>query len=107
MTQDLEIATLIKNHIPTMDLLSWAARNYQALPEKIFDNGTTQLGGLQFTVSNNPNMKFKAEIFIKLMGNDTYTLEIGRYSKSQWKPIRTYAGMHREMLVPLINDILG
>ena len=81
-----EILRQIKNGSDAKDLnrggmllACWGATKFTALPEEKRGN-YFQNGGLRFKVSG---QLFKGLVYVRLMGNDTYTLDFVKPSKAK------------------------
>jgi hypothetical protein len=97
-----EVANTIIDQIKATDrsaLMSWAARG--------FKYSSKELGSLTFMVSNNPKVKSNAFVEVTLMGNDTYTVSVYRMQKGEQKIIKVVEEVYCDMLVDIIDNILG
>jgi hypothetical protein len=101
----LEIARTIQHQIKATDpmaLWAWGSKDYVALNEgKMGENYV--LGGLQFKVSG---MKHKGLVLVRLMGNDTYTVEIGKVWKGEWKSKAIVSDVYCDMLMETIDGLV-
>lgn len=70
-TTAASIAITIQQQIGRMTLMSIAAHKFVALPET-----DKVLGGLQFKIGRNPNMKQGGWVTVYLDPSDTYTVKI-------------------------------
>lgn len=104
-----EIAQTILNQIKATDpaaLMAWGVRNCVALPEqKILIQGAekVQLGGVQFNVNG---LKFRGKVLVRLMGSDTYTVEIGRIYKGAWKVKEQREDVYCDELMAHIDGLI-
>ena len=101
----LEIASTIVEQIKCADrmaLMAWGASQMIALGEHMI-NDRAQVGGLQMNVRG---LKFVGKVLIRLMGNDTYTVEIGRVRKAQWISKGIIEDVHCEELMSTIDGLI-
>jgi hypothetical protein len=80
----VEIASVILDQIRATDpaaLMAWGANKFVALNEEKLDSGYC-VGGVKFNVRG---LKYTGTVVVRLMGNDTYRVEIGRPYKGQFK----------------------
>ena len=103
MTQ-LEIAQTIQYQIRCTDpfaLMAWGAQKLKALREEKLSCGNYQLGGLEFKVNG---MKFKGLVTVRLIANDTYTVELGKVKKGSYEIIKTIQGVYCDKLMRVIDS---
>jgi hypothetical protein len=100
-----EVAVTIQQQIKATDPMAfwaWGSKDYVALKEgKIQENYT--LGGLQFRVNG---MKHKGIVLVRLMANDTYSVEIGRVWKGAWKSKAVVKDVYCDMLMDIIDRLV-
>jgi hypothetical protein len=104
--ESLQIATTIIQQIKATDcfsLMAWGARDYVALNEGEQSEIGFILGGVQFTVSG---AKVKGKVLVYLMGDDTYTVRVGKIRKCEWKDIKIVEGVYCDTLMSVIDNII-
>lgn len=104
----VEIAKTILAQIKSYDqMLLWAcgARNFTALSEEKLGSGNYQLGGVQMDVSG---LKFKGKVIVRLIANDTYTVEIGYLSKVsyKWNIKKSVPDIYSDQLGEIIDSLV-
>lgn len=100
-----QVAQTIIEQIKASDrtaLMSWGARQFIALNEEQIGE-KLQLGGLQMTVSG---LLFKGKVLVRLMANDTYTVEIGNVRAGAWKVKATVEGVFCDELEYQIDSLI-
>ncbi len=101
-----EIAQTILEQIKYLDhmaLMAWGSKHLIALSSEDRPNGKRQIGGLQMTVNG---MKFRGQVLIRLMANDTYTIECGTLFKTNWKMKHQLEDVYCEQLVEIIDSLI-
>lgn len=95
----LEVANTIKSQIGTRNLMCYGSRNFigGGSDEKTHD------GFLEFTVSNNPKIREKAQVRVELAFNDTYTVKV--YNDK--KVFSNLEEIYCDQLAEVLFDILG
>lgn len=86
-------------------MMCWAARQYAALTEEKIGE-KLQLGGLRFRVTGH---KFKGLVFVRLMANDTYTVEFGNKNKNVvggFKMKKAYENVYCESLTEIVDSFV-
>ncbi len=81
-------------------MMAWGATNTVALDEKKLDHGY-QLGGLQFKVNG---MKHKGLVLVRLMGNDTYTVETVKMRKGEFSRVNLIEGVYCDNIMQVIDS---
>lgn len=101
----VEIANTILDQIRATDrfaLWAWGAKDYIVINEgKLGENFC--LGGIQFRVSG---MKHKGAVLVRLMANDTYTVEIGKVWKGEWKSKGVAENVYCDNLMEMIDEMV-
>ena len=78
----------------------WAFQYPTALPAgKYLDD--YQLGGLRFRVSG---FKFKGYVFVRVMANDTYTVEFSKLYKGEYNVKKSYERIYCDQLTSIIDS---
>jgi hypothetical protein len=98
-----EVANTIREQIKTLD-----PRAMWAWGVKQFAYSAKGLGSLNIVISGCTKVKGKAFVEITLMPNDTYTINVYKItSKYDTKTIKIVEDVYCDMLVDVIDDILG
>lgn len=101
----LEIANIILDQIRTADrsaLMAWGSNKFIALnEEKIGDKFS--LGGVKFNVKG---LKYTGTVIVRLMANDTYTVEIGRPYKLEFKTKAKVDDVYCDTLMDTIDALI-
>jgi hypothetical protein len=104
---NVQIAQTILEQIKASDkmaLWAWGAKKFVALDTGRAElGGDTQLGGVKFSVNG---LKYNGTVMVRLMANDTYTVEIGRPYKGQFKVKSKLEGVYCDMLADIIDGLV-
>lgn len=104
----LQIASTILQQIKAGDkwsLVSWGARNKYALSTEKTELGY-QLGGVRFDIRT-PKIKRGGKVFVRLMVDDTYTVQAFRYFGGKVTQIgETRSNVYFDELVPVIDSLI-
>ena len=105
-----QIAETIIGQIRATDrsaLMAWGAKKFVALQEERLQfpgNGIMeekfQLGGLQFDMNG---AKIRGRVLVRLMANDTYTVEVGKVSRTKNKELGCFVPTWKSLA--LIEDV--
>jgi hypothetical protein len=103
-----EIAMTIIDQIRCSDrmaLMAWGASNYVSLCEGEIPEIGYILGGIQFNVRG-AKVNRGGRVIVYLMGNDTYTVRVGRVYNGQWKDIKIVNEVYCDNLMEIIDNII-
>lgn len=86
------------------DLMVWGSSSFLTFNDNQFTN-IPHLGGLIFKVNG---LKHKKHVMIRLAPNDTYTVEIGTFTKSKgtWVCKTQLTNIYCDMLHETIDDLV-
>ena len=100
-----EIANTILQQIKATDrmaLWAWGSKEFVSLNAE--ERGERfQLGGLRMKVSG---AKHKGLVFIRLMADDTYTVEIGKLRASNYKVLNILEQVYFDELMSTIDHLI-
>ena len=98
----MTVAKTIRQQITNNAFMCWGSRNF------IAGQGKEDLGYLTWTVQNNPKLKGKYFVTVKLNGKDLYDLTVWRRSKDlNVKIYKEVNDLFFDQLEDTIFDILG
>jgi hypothetical protein len=98
------VAQTILNQMNAIDrraVWAWGAKDFIG-----FNECDKNYGGLRFKATNNPNFK-SIFITITLDFNDTYTVQAWKILKGEVKVKAEHSNVYCDMLVDVIDSILG
>lgn len=108
--EEKEIAQTILHQIDTIDKWAfgaWGARKFEVENSGNVSNIGYVLGGVSFSISGS---KIKRGfVFIYLMGNDTYTIDVKRIITNPYnvKDVIIKTDIYFDQLVDVIDGIIG
>lgn len=101
----MEIAKTILDQIKATDraaLMAWGAKSFISIGEDSHE-GVAILGGVQFSVNGR---KIRGKVIVRLTASDTYTVEVGRVRKMEWKSLCFATDVYCDTLMDTIDGFI-